>query len=93
MDDTAIRLRPLRDDDLPAAEALTASFGWPHRLEDWAFMRALGEGIAAERDGVLVGTGMMWPYGSDHAALGLFATRSSPTLAGTPCATRTWYSC
>ena len=29
-------LRPLTDVDLSAAQALTASFGWPHRLADYA---------------------------------------------------------
>ncbi len=68
---TGIALRPLREADLPAAAALTATFGWPHQRDDWAFMLRLGEGVAVEQDGALVGTGMVWPYGTTHAALGM----------------------
>lgn len=64
-------LRPLTEADLPAASALTGSFRWPHRLEDWAFMHALGHGLAAEQDGRLVATGLLWPYGEGRAALGM----------------------
>lgn len=64
-------LRPLVAADLVAAQALTAGFGWPHRLEDWAFMARHGEGLALELGGRLVGTGMTCRFGPDHAALGL----------------------
>ena len=55
--------RALRRADLIPAQALSASFGWPHRVEDWEFMLGLGRGWAAEQDGVLVGTGLCWMYG------------------------------
>lgn len=67
----AARLRPLVEADLPAAQALTAALRWPHRVEDWAFCLSLGEGLAAELDGHLVGTTLGWRYGEDAAALGL----------------------
>jgi predicted N-acetyltransferase YhbS len=67
----AARLRPLTEADLPTAQALTAALRWPHRVEDWAFCLALGEGLAAELDGRLVGTTLGWCYGPDAAALGL----------------------
>ncbi|MBB5694717.1 GNAT family N-acetyltransferase [Muricoccus pecuniae] len=66
----AVQLRPLREEDLPAAQALTAALRWPHRQEDWAFCLALGEGLAAELDGQLVGTALGWRFGADAAALG-----------------------
>lgn len=66
-------LRPLTASDIPAAQALTASFGWPHRREDWALMHSLGKGVAAESDGRLVGTAMCWNYGTDWATMGLIA--------------------
>ena len=71
--DTAarLRLRPLRHADLAEAQALSASFGWPHRLDDWAFMLNLGRGWAAEHDGAVLGTVMAWGFGRDSAALGL----------------------
>jgi len=61
-------LRPLLPMDLPEAAALTASFGWPHRVEDWQFLLAMGSGIAAERDRALVGTAMRWTYGPDRGS-------------------------
>ena len=73
-------LRPLLVEDLEAAHALSISFGWPHRLEDWAFMHALGHGVLAERDGEVVGTAMCWTYGRDQAALGMVGVE--PALQG-----------
>lgn len=66
-----LRLRPLRPADLAGAQALSASFGWPHRTEDWSLMLALGQGWAADHDGTLAGTAMSWTYGEDAAALGM----------------------
>jgi ribosomal protein S18 acetylase RimI-like enzyme len=45
--------------------------GWPYRLEDWAFAQQLGEGLALERAGRLVGTAMRWHYGDDFATVGM----------------------
>ena len=64
-------LRPLTLADLPAARALSAAQGWPHREEDWRFVLALGEGVAVEQDGRLAGTALGWRYGPGFATLGL----------------------
>jgi GNAT superfamily N-acetyltransferase len=71
--DTTTRpiLRPLALADLPAARALSAAQGWPHREEDWRFVLGLGEGVAAEQDGRLAGTALGWRYGPGFATLGL----------------------
>jgi GNAT superfamily N-acetyltransferase len=66
-----VRLRPLQRTDLVPAQAISASFGWPHRVEDWEFMLGLGRGWAAELDGVLVAAGLCWMYGQADAALGM----------------------
>lgn len=66
-----LRVRPFRPADLAGAQALSASFGWPHRTEDWGFMLALGQGWAADHDGTLAGTALSWTYGEDAAALGM----------------------
>lgn len=72
-----IRLRAMTADDLAAAYGLCRAVQWPHRIEDWAFNFALGEGLVAERAGAgagdeaVVGTAMYWPYGSDAATLGM----------------------
>jgi GNAT superfamily N-acetyltransferase len=65
------RLGPLTRADLADAQAITASFGWPHRVEDWDFMLGLGRGWAARRSGALVGTGLCWMFGDTAGALGL----------------------
>jgi GNAT superfamily N-acetyltransferase len=75
-----VMLRPLTDEDLPAAQALSASFDWPHRVEDWRFMLALGAGIAAEQEGRLAGTALHWRYGADRGALGM--VNVAPALQG-----------
>jgi predicted N-acetyltransferase YhbS len=64
-------IRPMTAADVPHGQALTASFGWPHRQEDWALMQALGQGLVAEQNGRLVGTALCWRYGADWATLGL----------------------
>lgn len=53
--------RVLSADDIAAAARLSATFGWPHRAQDWQFMLALGEGVAVfASTGELVATGMRW---------------------------------
>ena len=69
------RLAPLDEACLPAAQALSAHFGWPHRVEDWRWALALGEGFGAfdggqPDGGQLVGTGLCWRFGK-AASLGL----------------------
>jgi predicted N-acetyltransferase YhbS len=65
-----LTIRPMNATDVPDAQALTASFKWPHRREDWALMQALGDGLVAEREGKLAGTGVAWRYGESWASLG-----------------------
>jgi len=65
------RLRPMTPADIPEAAALSLSFNWPHRSEDWAFLLGLGEGIVAEMDGRIVGTAIAVPYGEDLATIGM----------------------
>src|SRR5438067_12773697 len=65
-----VSLRRLTADDVEAAQALSREFQWPHRVEDWRFSLAHGRGVAALRDGQLVGTALHWPWGQKHAAVG-----------------------
>ena len=76
------QLRPFTEADLPAAHALTILFGWPHRLADWAFMTRLGTGVAADLDGVLVGTAMAWRFGATHGAIGLIGVAPTAQRRG-----------
>lgn len=66
-----IALRAMTEADLPAAHALTAELRWPHRRADWEQVFRLGEGLVAERDGQIVGTGLRWRWGPRHATVGL----------------------
>jgi predicted N-acetyltransferase YhbS len=66
-----VQLRPMAPADLAAAHALSRAQQWPHRAEEWSAFLDLGEGLVAERDGVIVGTTMWWCYGEDYASLGM----------------------
>ena len=68
---TAITCRPMREDDLPAAHALSQAVRWPHRPEDWHFALRLGTGFVAEEDGTVAGTALCWHQGPHHGSLGL----------------------
>jgi GNAT superfamily N-acetyltransferase len=56
---------------LEPAQHLSAAVAWPHRIEDWAFALALGQGLVALEDGKVVGTIAWWPFGASHATLGM----------------------
>jgi ribosomal protein S18 acetylase RimI-like enzyme len=66
-----VQLRSFTDGDLDAAEALTREMQWPHRIEDWRFGLAHGEGIVAVRDSQVVATALRWLWGKRHASLGM----------------------
>lgn len=66
-----VQLRRFAVADLEAAQALAAGFHWPHRLEDWRFGLAHGEGVVAVREGQVVGTGIRWLWGKRHATVGM----------------------
>ncbi|MEP7102631.1 MAG: GNAT family N-acetyltransferase [Burkholderiales bacterium] len=70
-DDDGVVLRPLLPTDLEAAHALSLRVHWPHRLVDWQLSYQFGSGLAAERDGELIGTALSWRWGAEHATIGL----------------------
>lgn len=67
----AVQYRTMMAEDLPAAHKLSQSVLWPHRLDDWKFIKELGEGLVAEGESGIVGTIMCWLHGPDHASLGM----------------------
>ena len=75
-----VTLHRLKEDDLEVAQALSRAFQWPHRVEDWRFSLAHGQGVAALRDGELIGTALQWPWGKQHASVGHVLV--SPQLQG-----------
>ena len=71
-----VSLRRLSGDDIKDAQALSHGFQWPFRVEDWRFAFGHGEGVAAIRDGELVGTALRWLWGPHHATVGLVMVAS-----------------
>jgi ribosomal protein S18 acetylase RimI-like enzyme len=69
--DDGVALRAMTEADLPAAHAMTVEERWPHRLADWVQAFRHAEGLVAERDGQVVGTGLRWRWGPRHATIGL----------------------
>ena len=69
--DDGVRLRPMKDTDLPAAHALSDAMHWPHRPADWEQALRHAEGFVAERDGEVVGTGLRFRWGPQAATIGL----------------------
>lgn len=66
------RVRPLGAAALEQAHALSREAGWPHRVEDWAFVLALAKDFGVYRsNGDLVATAMWWPLGDGFAATGM----------------------
>ena len=70
----------LAAEDAPAAAALSAGFGWPHRSADWDWFLRLGRGVGWRDAGQLSGTAMWFPLGTHHASIGL--VQVSPGLQG-----------
>jgi hypothetical protein len=69
--DSNVRYRRFTADDVAAAQALSLSLGWPHRLEDWQFIQRLGTGFVAENEAGVIGTAMCWGHGQEYASLGM----------------------
>lgn len=66
-----ISLVKLESRHLEGALKLSQEFSWPYRLEDWAFALQIGEGVALERDGEVLGTALWWRYGDHYATAGM----------------------
>ena len=69
--DTTIIYRRMSEHDLPAAHTLSQTMRWPHRLEDWQFVLALGTGFVAEEGSAVIGTSLYWKQGDRHGSLGM----------------------
>jgi GNAT superfamily N-acetyltransferase len=79
----AWRVRTFEAADIATAQRLSAAVGWPHRIEDWRFMHALGRGFAAcGEDGTIQGTAMWWPWGELVGTMGLMLVAESQQGTG-----------
>ena len=74
-----LRVGDVRDAELERLHALSIAVGWPHRAEDWQFLRDTGHGVLAlDEIGRVIGSAMWFPYGDDFANIGMVIT--SPRL-------------
>ena len=64
-----VALRAMTVADLPAAHAMSVEMRWPHRALDWELALRHAEGLVAERDGQVVGTGLRWRWGPQQILL------------------------
>jgi GNAT superfamily N-acetyltransferase len=79
IDSFQMHLADIGDADLNQLHALSIAVGWPHRAEDWQFLRQAGHGIAALDDiGRVLGSAMWFPQGETFATIGMVIT--SPRL-------------
>ena len=51
-------------DHIKGAHLLSQAVQWPHRAEDWAFVRSLSKGVVVQDDERVVGTALGTPFGS-----------------------------
>nr|WP_156543355.1 GNAT family N-acetyltransferase [Agrobacterium vitis] len=72
-------LTDIHDVGIDRLHGLSVAVGWPHRTEDWAFLLANGQGVAAidPIDRVL-GSAMWFPMDENFATIGMVIT--SPRL-------------
>jgi GNAT superfamily N-acetyltransferase len=74
-----VRLSDIDTVELGQLHAHSIGVGWPHRAEDWQFLRDIGHGIAASDEiGRVLGSAMWFPHGSAFATIGMVIT--SPRL-------------
>ncbi|MBY4609102.1 GNAT family N-acetyltransferase [Rhizobium sp. 9T] len=79
VDSFETRIADIDSVDIDKLHALSMSVAWPHRREDWQFLRDFGQGIAAiDEIGRIFGSAMWFPYGGRFATIGMVIT--SPRL-------------
>lgn len=66
-----VKYRKFARTDVAAAHRLSLDVGWPHRLDDWKFLRRLGTGYVASDDAGVVGTVLTWKHDTRYASLGM----------------------
>lgn len=66
--------------DTVEAQRLSSQESWPHRVEDWQFLLDISQGVGAIRDGKLVGTAVLTPYGNTAATCNMIIV--DPALRG-----------
>lgn len=79
IDAFAMQLGDVAGADLEQLHALSISVGWPHRAEDWQFLRNVGNGVVATDDiGRIMSSAMWFRQSPELATIGMVIT--SPRL-------------
>ncbi|WP_435532469.1 GNAT family N-acetyltransferase [Rhizobium aquaticum] len=74
-----MQIADVQDADLDQLHALSISVGWPHRGEDWQFLREVGEGVVTNDEiGRIMGSAMWFRQAEGLATIGMVIT--SPRL-------------
>ena len=77
LDTIPVGVRDMDGIDVNLLLALSVNVGWPHRTEDWEFMREVGHGlVVADEAGRVHGSAMWFPQGEDFATIGMVITSS-----------------
>ncbi len=79
IDSIQMTIVDISEAELDQLHALSIGVGWPHRAEDWQFLRCVGKGVVAVDDiGRVLGSAMWFPHGDKFATVGMVIT--SPRL-------------
>ncbi|TPI58201.1 GNAT family N-acetyltransferase [Mesorhizobium sp. B3-1-7] len=79
IDAFSMRIGDIEGIELDRLHAHSLSVGWPHRAEDWQFLRESGQGfVALDEIGRVLGSAMWFAHGADFATVGMVIT--SPRL-------------
>ncbi|RUX43754.1 N-acetyltransferase, partial [Mesorhizobium sp. M4A.F.Ca.ET.050.02.1.1] len=79
IDTFSMRIGDIEGIELDRLHGHSLSVGWPHRAEDWQFLRESGRGfVALDEIGRVLGSAMWFAHGTDFATVGMVIT--SPRL-------------
>jgi GNAT superfamily N-acetyltransferase len=79
IDAFSMRIADIEGIDLDRLHAHSLAVGWPHRAEDWQFLRESGHGfVALDEIGRVLASAMWFEHGPDFATIGMVIT--SPRL-------------
>lgn len=79
IDTFSMRVGDIEGVELDRLHAHSLAVGWPHRAEDWQFLRESGQGLVAlDEIGRVLGSAMWFAHGTDFATVGMVIT--SPRL-------------
>lgn len=84
VDAVSLHLIDIRQAPLDQLHALSIAVGWPHRAEDWQFLRETGHGVAALDDiDRVLGSAMWFPQGEKFATVGMVIISPRLQMLGT----------